>query len=237
SPTTSRLLHNPQLTLAKLLALAVSFSSLAHSGGIVQDANSLADSYDYVIAGGGTAGLTLGDRRSEDGKNSVLVAECGDLGCQRHEGKMGIYWHPQFSHPQTATRSFSHTGHWDGTHRDNYEVDTRLQVISPARYAEVADALAAQDPAAPPPGRDKGAAARRAVVRRVARGAAPAQPRQRRHGRRGRAGAYFHPWSTTAPCPNPLDRDVMVETIRSTRRFFTENPAVGAVRVVPHPTH
>lgn len=76
----AQLLHSSRSTLAKLLVLALSFSNLAHSGGIVQDANGLADSYDYVIVGGGTAGLTLGDRLSEDGKNSVLVVEYGDLG-------------------------------------------------------------------------------------------------------------------------------------------------------------
>ncbi|KAI6361595.1 hypothetical protein MCOR25_006435 [Pyricularia grisea] len=269
----AQLLHSPQLTLAKLLALTLSLSSLAHSGGIVQDANALADSYDYVIVGGGTAGLTLGDRLSEDGKNSVLVVEYGDLvnvsaiteiegGFQgmipdfmfsltsvpqtnlrnrragvfagkvlggtsainammtirgttedydrwgqffgpnstwswegmlpyfkkaisfippgqevalasnitydqklwgntskvfaswpsyqypstkvivdafravpgvefpqdSGEGKTGVYWYPQFSHPQTVTRSFSRTGHWDDIHRDNYEVVVNSKV-------------------------------------------------------------------------------------------------------------
>ncbi|KAL5888270.1 hypothetical protein ACKVWC_003543 [Pyricularia oryzae] len=263
----AQLLHNSRSTLAKLLVLALSFSNLAHSGGIVQDANGLADSYDYVIVGGGTAGLTLGDRLSEDGKNSVLVVEYGDLvnvsaitevqgGFQGMnpefmfsltsvpqtnlrnrragvfagkvlggtsainammairgtaedydrwgrffgpnstwswegmlpyfkkaisfiplgrevalasnitydqrlwgntsrvfaswpsyqypstkaivdafravpgvefprdggEGRTGVYWYPQFSHPQTVTRSFSRTGHWDEVHRENYEV-------------------------------------------------------------------------------------------------------------------
>ncbi|KAK0668229.1 putative GMC oxidoreductase [Cercophora samala] len=37
------------------------------------------DSYDYVIVGGGTAGLTVGDRLSESGKYSVLVIEYGYL--------------------------------------------------------------------------------------------------------------------------------------------------------------
>ena len=35
--------------------------------------------YDYVIVGGGTAGLTVGDRLSESGKHSVLVLEHGKL--------------------------------------------------------------------------------------------------------------------------------------------------------------
>ncbi|ERF74066.1 hypothetical protein EPUS_08114 [Endocarpon pusillum Z07020] len=39
----------------------------------------LSGSYDYVIIGGGTAGLTVGDRLSEDGKTTVLVIENGEL--------------------------------------------------------------------------------------------------------------------------------------------------------------
>jgi len=36
--------------------------------------------YDYVIIGGGTAGLTVADRLTADGKLSVLVIEYGPLG-------------------------------------------------------------------------------------------------------------------------------------------------------------
>jgi hypothetical protein len=35
--------------------------------------------YDYVIVGGGTAGLTVADRLTESGKYSVLVIEYGEL--------------------------------------------------------------------------------------------------------------------------------------------------------------
>lgn len=38
------------------------------------------ETYDYVIIGGGTAGLTVADRLSESGKRSVLVVEYGYLG-------------------------------------------------------------------------------------------------------------------------------------------------------------
>ncbi|KAI5807816.1 hypothetical protein DFH27DRAFT_510405 [Peziza echinospora] len=38
------------------------------------------ESYDYVIIGGGTSGLTVGDRLTEDGKYTVLVIEVGVLG-------------------------------------------------------------------------------------------------------------------------------------------------------------
>jgi choline dehydrogenase len=36
-----------------------------------------AGSFDFIIAGGGTAGLALAARLTEDGKNSVLVLEAG----------------------------------------------------------------------------------------------------------------------------------------------------------------
>ena len=35
--------------------------------------------YDYVIIGGGTSGLTVADRLTEDGKTKVLVIEYGEL--------------------------------------------------------------------------------------------------------------------------------------------------------------
>lgn len=39
---------------------------------------SATNTFDYVIVGGGTAGLTLADRLSEDKQLSVLVLEAGD---------------------------------------------------------------------------------------------------------------------------------------------------------------
>ncbi len=35
--------------------------------------------YDYVIIGGGTSGLTVADRLTEDGNTTVLVIEYGEL--------------------------------------------------------------------------------------------------------------------------------------------------------------
>ncbi|CZS91191.1 related to alcohol oxidase [Rhynchosporium graminicola] len=46
---------------------------------IFNRANQINDTYDYVIVGGGTSGLTVGDRLSESGKYSVLVIEYGIL--------------------------------------------------------------------------------------------------------------------------------------------------------------
>jgi heterodisulfide reductase subunit A-like polyferredoxin len=54
----------------------------------VRNARDLRSSYDYIVVGGGTSGLTVADRLSEDGKTNVLVIEHGDLGscsCPRRQ--------------------------------------------------------------------------------------------------------------------------------------------------------
>lgn len=65
-----------------LIALACQLA-LAHptleSVTVLERAPSAEEVYDYIIVGGGTAGLTVGDRLTEDGKTTVLVIEYGPL--------------------------------------------------------------------------------------------------------------------------------------------------------------
>ncbi|KAF2113915.1 hypothetical protein BDV96DRAFT_547912 [Lophiotrema nucula] len=64
--------------LLSILALANAYPS-SHGFATIIQRDQLKKEYDYVIAGGGTSGLTVGDRLSEDGKYSVLVIEYGIL--------------------------------------------------------------------------------------------------------------------------------------------------------------
>ncbi|KAK0616994.1 GMC oxidoreductase-like protein [Immersiella caudata] len=68
------------VALCGLLGVTQAFGpaarSIVHST-LVERGGDLMPEYDYVIVGGGTAGLTVADRLTENGKNSVLVIEVG----------------------------------------------------------------------------------------------------------------------------------------------------------------
>ncbi|KAF2762311.1 alcohol oxidase [Pseudovirgaria hyperparasitica] len=64
--------------LCVAIHLATSYPHSRYAN-ILKRRSDVQDKYDYVIIGGGTAGLTVGDRLSENGKHTVLVIEAGAL--------------------------------------------------------------------------------------------------------------------------------------------------------------
>ncbi|TVY84438.1 Dehydrogenase xptC [Lachnellula suecica] len=66
---------------------ALHFVGICHSSpvkhrdiaSIKRSADAMDESYDYIIIGGGTSGLTVANRLTEDGTKTVLVIECGVL--------------------------------------------------------------------------------------------------------------------------------------------------------------
>ena len=74
-----RLLSGALLASALVDSVALAYPRGVHRSEILRHARDVQESYDYVIVGGGTAGLTVADRLTEDGKTSVLVIEYGEL--------------------------------------------------------------------------------------------------------------------------------------------------------------
>lgn len=67
------------LTLGASLAHALAVPESAYRARQIRDVSQLLPAYDYVIVGGGTSGLTVADRLTENPGTTVLVLEAGSF--------------------------------------------------------------------------------------------------------------------------------------------------------------
>ncbi|KAK4460137.1 putative GMC oxidoreductase [Cladorrhinum samala] len=79
------------MTSLVLLCLALSPLLAAASPTVLDRHDDIQDTYDYIVVGAGTAGLTVADRLSESGRYTVLAIEYGFLEPDGRRGKSNMY--------------------------------------------------------------------------------------------------------------------------------------------------
>lgn len=65
------------LSASQIVSASLAIVPIAHA---LSPRTEISDSYDFVIIGGGQAGLTVGGRLAEDTNHTILVLEAGGNG-------------------------------------------------------------------------------------------------------------------------------------------------------------